>query len=73
MTDREERLDAAMHRIAQWADAYPLDAFPEPDPAYLRRAAEVLEANGMTLDRISAHAMRHVVQGVGRIAKEALR
>ena len=37
-----------------------------------KRAHEVLKANGMTLDRLSAAAMRHVVTGVGRIAADAL-
>lgn len=71
-TDREDRLEEALHRIVQWADAYPTDIFPVPDADYLRRAHEVLTANGMTLDRLSADAMRHVVQGVGKIAREAL-
>jgi hypothetical protein len=38
----------------------------------VRRAHEALQANGMTLDRISANVMRHVVEGVGKIAREAL-
>lgn len=62
----------ALKRIVQWADAYPLDVFPEPDSAYYLKASEVLAANGMTLDRLSAAAMRHVVEGVGKIAREAL-
>ena len=70
---REDRLEEALQRIAHWADAYPLDVFPEPDEAYYKKAHEVLTANGMTLDRLSAAAMRHVVKGVGRIAKEALK
>jgi hypothetical protein len=43
--------------------------FPEPD---LKKARQLLEAGGMTLDAISAHCMRHVVKGVGKIAKQAL-
>lgn len=58
-----------MQKIVQWADAYPLDNFPEPDWAM---AAEVLKSNGMTLDSISASNMRHVVDGVGRIARNAI-
>jgi hypothetical protein len=76
MADNYERLDdrlsvltEALQRIAQWADAYPLDVFPEPD---LKKARELLEAGGITLDSISAHCMRHVVEGVGKIAREAL-
>jgi hypothetical protein len=72
MSEREERLEEALERIARWADAYPLHAFPKPDGEYLRRAHEALTANGLTLDRIAADCMRHVVEGVGRIARDAL-
>jgi hypothetical protein len=64
-----ERLQEALEGIDQWSRAYPLSVFPEPD---LKKAAEVLKASGMTLDAISAHAMRHVVEGVGKIARAAL-
>jgi len=64
-----ERLETALERIEQWSRAYPLTIFPEPN---LKRARELLEAGGMTLDAISAHAMRHVVEGVGEIARRAL-
>ncbi|MET4197310.1 hypothetical protein ABIA95_000148 [Bradyrhizobium sp. LA8.1] len=67
--DRIDELEEALHKIAQWSDAYPLDIFPEPD---LKKARALLEAGGITLDSISAHCMRHVVEGVGKIAKEAL-
>ena len=56
-------------RIVQWSEAYPLDVFPEPD---FKRAHELLRAGGMTLDAISASNMRHVVEGVGKIARAAL-
>lgn len=69
---RTAKLDEALESIAQWANAYPVSVFPEPDEAYYRKAHEVLTANGMTLDRLSAAAMRHVVAGVGKIAKDAL-
>ena len=26
-----DRMEGALHRIVQWAEAYPLDIFPEPD------------------------------------------
>jgi len=64
-----EQMEEALQRIEQWSRAYPLTVFPEPD---LKRARELLEAGGMTLDAISAHAMRHVVEGVGEIARRAL-
>lgn len=69
MTEREERLADALHRIEQWCSAYPLDIFPEPD---LKRAREVLEAAGMTLDGVSASAARHVLNGIVEIVQEAL-
>jgi hypothetical protein len=64
-----ERLTEAHERIVEWSRAYPLAIFPEPD---LKKARELLEAGGMTLDAISAHAMRHVVEGVGQISRAAL-
>jgi hypothetical protein len=65
---RIENLTAALQRIADWSDAYPLEMFNEPD---WKKSKEVLEAAGLSLDRISAANMRHVVLGVGKIAKEA--
>lgn len=60
----------ALARIDNWAKAYPLDVFLKPD---LKRAAKVLEAAGMTLDAISADAMRHVIEGVKDITEKALK
>jgi len=59
----------ALRQISEWAKAYPLDVFPEPD---LKRAHEVLEAAGLSLGAISAHAMRHVLNGVQKIAAAAI-
>lgn len=67
--ERIDELEEALHRIVQWSEAYPLDIFPEPD---LKKARALLEAGGITLDSISAHCMRHVVEGVGKIASSAL-
>ena len=66
---RVAQLEEELQRIVRWSEAYPLDVFPEPD---LKQARELLEAGGMTLDALSASAMRHVVNGVGKIAKAAL-
>lgn len=65
-----DKLETALHLIAQWGDAYPLAVFPEPD---LAKARTLLEAGGMTLDRVSASNMRYVAQGIAKIAAEALR
>jgi len=67
---RIEYLCEHLQRIVEWSEAYPGTAFPEPD---LKRAHELLQAGGMTLDAISAHAMRHVVKGVGEIARCGLK
>jgi hypothetical protein len=72
MCERCDDLEEALTRIMLWADAYPQDIFHVPDAAELKRAHEVLKANGMTIDAISAHAMRHALQGVGEIARGIL-
>lgn len=64
-----ERLRTALQEIEVWSRAYPLKVFPEPD---LEKAAKLLRDGNMTLDAISASAMRHVIDGVGKIAREAL-
>ena len=63
------RMQDALERIVSWSEAYPLDIFPKPN---LAKARELLEAGGITLDAVSAHCMRHVIDGVGKIAREAL-
>jgi hypothetical protein len=67
--DRIDVLEEGLQRIVQWADAYPLDIFPEPD---WKRARDALAVVGITLDSISAACMRHVVDGAGEIARRAL-
>jgi hypothetical protein len=47
--------------IEEWAKAYPLDVFPEPD---FKRVNEVLTAAGLSLDCVSAANMRHVITRV---------
>jgi hypothetical protein len=64
-----ERHEDALRKIAQWAEAYPLAVFPEPD---LKKARELLQAGGITLDAVSASAIRHAINGVGKIARDAL-
>jgi len=59
-----DEMQGKLFKLRQWAKAYPLDVFPEPD---FKKAAEVLKDNGMTLDSISASNMRHVIEGVNRI------
>ncbi len=68
--NKRDDLLEALQRIAQWGDAYPLDIFPAPDWETARAG---LKAVGITLDAVSAANMRHVVEGVGKIAKAALK
>lgn len=67
---RAERYKDTLNQIDNWAKAYPLDVFPEPD---FKRVREVLEAAGITLDSVSASNMRHVITGVARIVEKALK
>jgi predicted TIM-barrel fold metal-dependent hydrolase len=59
----------ALHKIKQWAQAYPLDVFPEPDFARVR---EALEAAGLSLDQVSASNMRHVITQVQSMVDQAM-
>ena len=47
--------------IDEWAAAYPLDAFPEPDMTRVRTA---LAGAGVSLDCVSASSMRHVIMRI---------
>jgi hypothetical protein len=60
----------ALIKIQQWANAYPLEVFPEPD---FKKTAQVLKENGMTIDAISASNMRHVLSGIKDIVADAIR
>jgi len=65
-----EFYDDLLHSIKSWSEAYPLSVFPEPD---LAKAHEVLRANGMTLDAISASNMRHVITQVQSMIDKTIR
>jgi len=65
-----DRYEEALQQIDNWAKAYPLDVFPEPD---IKRVREVLAVAGITIDSVSASNMRHVIEGVERITGTALK
>jgi len=67
---RIKELEEALQRIDNWAKAYPLKVFPEPD---FKKVAEVLKAAGISLDTVSASNMRHVISQVKEITKQALK
>ena len=65
VAERErEHYDDLFHKIKDWCKAYPISVFPEPD---FKKAHEVLKANGMTLDAISASNMKHVITQVQKM------
>ena len=68
--ERIKELEAALQRMDNWAKAYPIKAFPEPD---LVEVHEVLKAHGLSLDAVSASNMRLVINGVKNIVKYALK
>lgn len=70
LENERDRYWEALNQIEQWSAAYPLRVFPEPD---FEICATALKAVGQTLDAVSASNMRHVVEGVGKIARAALR
>lgn len=63
----------ALEKIEQWATAYPLNVFPEPRRDEWQRAAALLSEKGLSLDRISASNMRHVISGVRKLVDEGLK
>ena len=65
-----QRLRDGHDDIIRWGKAYTIDVFQEPD---MKKAHELLKAGGMTLDAVSASAMRHVLKGVVKIAEDALK
>jgi hypothetical protein len=65
-----EHYDDLFEQIKNWCEAYPISVFPEPD---FGKAHEVLKANGMTLDAISASNMKHVITQVQEMIDAAIR
>jgi hypothetical protein len=63
-----DRYEDALQELAGWVRAYPLDIFPEPD---LKRAHELLQVGGMSIDVVSASAMRYLLVHVQEIVQKA--
>lgn len=64
-----ERLREAMGLLQNWAKAYPLEMFPEPD---LKLARKLLTDGGVSYGALNVYSMRHVINGVDNIIKQAL-
>lgn len=69
MAIQNEAMNIVLYRIISWCNAYPLDIFPEPD---FKKARELLESGGITLDSVSASNMRHVINGFRELAQAAI-
>jgi hypothetical protein len=69
---RSDVQDDALERIKQWAEAYPVEVFPEMSNEDWKRADEVLAAAGLSLTQISASNMRHVITKTKQIVAEGL-
>jgi hypothetical protein len=67
-----ERLRDVVARLQQWADAYPVEQFPEVLQKEWRQANEVLAQSGLSMTRMSASNMRHVLNGVRTILADGL-
>lgn len=68
--DERENYDTLFDSIKNWCEAYPIDVFPQPD---FKKAHEVLKANGMTLDAISASNIKHVITQVQKMIDAAIK
>ena len=59
--------DDVLRKIKDWCRAYPLEVFPKPDKEYFAKANAILKQNELSLTRISADNMRHVLVGIQKI------
>ena len=73
MTDREERLEEALLRIKQWAEAYPTKVFRPVTTEDLRQANFALRAVGIDMGALHAAWARRILNGIGQICDEALK
>jgi hypothetical protein len=73
MSDREERLEAALLRIRQWAEVHSTKTFRPLTDEQVRHVGIVLEEKGYDIGALRAQWARHILFGVSDIAKGALR
>lgn len=60
---------AALERIQQWSEAYPVDIFL---PVDLKAVRAALDGAGISMDGLHAEWARHITSRVGDIARAAL-
>lgn len=68
-----ERLRDVLLRLQQWADAYPVEQFPEPLRQDWQRANALLAERGISMSAMTASNMRHVLNGARQMLAEGLR
>lgn len=78
--DRAERFERGwylrgdvLEKLQSWADAYPVELFPEVLRQEWQQANEVLAQAGLSMTRMSASNMRHVINGVRKLVEEGLK
>lgn len=72
VAEEHERMRDVLVRLHQWADAYPMEVFPEVLRQEWQQANEVLAQAGLSMSRMSASNMRHVINGVRKLVNEGL-
>ena len=72
MTEREERLEQALVDIYAWCKAYDLKIFTPLNDDKIELAGEILKLNEIDIGAMHAQWARHLLDGIGKIAKEAL-
>lgn len=65
---RIAELEAVLESLRTWVEYYPLKIFPEPD---MKLAMRALNVAGITLDAVSASAMRHVLKQIAEMIDKA--
>ena len=69
---REARLREAIEKIYDWYNSYPLEVFPELSAGEMQFADSVLHEAGISMPALHAGWARHIVVGIGDIARLAL-
>ena len=69
---REERLEEALLRIKQWAEAYPVEVFTPLTDEQLRTANTVLSFADINMGALHGGWARHILDGIATICKDAL-
>jgi hypothetical protein len=65
--EHEERMADALRRIQSWCDAYPIEAFPEPDLKAIRE-----KIGDSAMSALHASWARHILKGIARHAQKGL-